>query len=36
METQNILEGNECGIMATSKEEVREGDILITFTKEIQ
>lgn len=36
MDTQNVLEGNECGIMTTSKEEIVEGDILITFVKEIK
>lgn len=36
METNNVLEGNECGIMTTSKEEIVEGDILITFVREIK
>jgi translation initiation factor IF-2 len=36
METQNVKEGSECGIMVTSKEEILERDTLIAFVREIK
>lgn len=35
-ETTTVVKGNECGIMATSKEEILEGDILSCFITEIK
>lgn len=36
MDTKTVSGGSECGILTTSKEEIKEGDVLQTFIREIR